>query len=240
MHDEALGLAGARPAHRSRPAAVLWDFDGTVADTEPLWIGSEYELMELLGGDWNDAHAEYLIGSDLTAAARYMLAVAERDDVTAEWAVDWMVERVTRKLRGLSEVSWRPGALELLEALRAEGVPCALVSSSWRPVLEAVLERLPAGTFQAVVAGDEVSAGKPAPDPYLKAAGLLGVDIRECIVLEDSPTGTAAGQASGAWVVAVPNVVPLSLAPRRTVIRTLAGITPASLAALAGAAIAEA
>jgi len=59
-------------------------------------------------------------------------------------------------------------------------------------------------------------------------------------VLEDSPTGTAAGQASGAWVVAVPNVVPLSLAPRRTVIRTLAGITPASLAALAGAAIAEA
>lgn len=221
------------------PAAVLWDFDGTVADTEPLWIGSEYELVEMLGGTWDDEHAFHLIGSDLTDAAVYMLAVAGRDDVAPRWVVDWMVERVSSKIRALPEINWRPGALDLLSALRADGVPCALVSSSWRPVLEAVLERLPDGSFDVVIGGDEVRAGKPAPDPYLQAAEHLGVDPTDCIVLEDSPTGSRAGQASGAWVVGIPNEVPLPMMPGRTVIRTLQGITPAALYALRGAAIAE-
>ena len=222
-----------------RPAACLWDFDGTVADTEPLWIATEYELMEMLGGDWNDEHAEYLIGSDLTAAARYMLGLAGRDDVTPRWVVDWMVNRVTGMIRQLPEINWRPGALELLEGLRADDIPCALVSASWRPVLEAVLDRLPEGTFGVVVGGDEVTAGKPAPDPYLQAARLLGVDATDCMVLEDSKTGSTAGQAAGAWVVGIPNLVPLPVMPGRTVIRTLEGITPAALYALRGAAITD-
>ncbi|SDB93908.1 haloacid dehalogenase superfamily, subfamily IA, variant 3 with third motif having DD or ED [Raineyella antarctica] len=223
-----------------RPAACLWDFDGTVADTEPIWIGSEYEMMELLGGEWNDEHAEKLIGSDLLDSARYMLTVSGRDDVTAEWVVHWMVDRVTARIRALPEINWRPGALDLLAGLRADGMPCALVSASWRPVLEAVLEHLPEDTFQVIVPGNEVTAGKPAPDPYLQAAAALGVDARDCIVLEDSPTGTRAGQAAGAWVVGIPNLVPLPVMPRRTVIRTLEGITPASLYALRGAATTDA
>lgn len=226
-------------AWNGRPAACLWDFDGTVADTEPLWIGSEYELVEMLGGTWNDEHAVRLIGSDLTDAAVYMLEVAGRDDVTPRWVVDWMVGRVSSKIRALPEIDWRPGALDLLAALRADGVPCALVSSSWRPVLEAVLERLPDGSFDVVVSGDEVRAGKPAPDPYLQAADQLGVDPTDCIVLEDSPTGSRAGQAAGAWVVGIPNEVPLPVMPGRTVIRTLQGITPEALYALRGAAIAD-
>lgn len=222
-----------------RPAACLWDFDGTVADTEPIWIGTEYELVEMLGGQWNDEHAEYLIGSDLTAAARYMLAVAGREDLEPRWLVDQMVGRVTEKIRALPQIDWRPGALELLAALREDGVPCALVSASWRPVLEAVLDRLPEDTFQVVVGGNEVTAGKPAPDPYLQAARLLGVDAADCIVLEDSRTGSTAGQAAGAWVVGIPNVVPLPVMPGRTIIRTLEGITPAALYALRGAAISD-
>lgn len=220
-----------------RPAACLWDFDGTLADTEPIWIGAEYELMALLGGEWNDGHAHRLIGADLTAAARYMLSVAGRDDLTPSWVVDWMVQRVTGRIRAADELEWRPGALDLLAALAEEDVPCALVSSSWRPVLEAVLERLPAGTFRAVVGGDEVTAGKPAPDPYLQAARLLGVAAEDCLVFEDSVTGSTAGQASGAWVIGVPNLLPLPVMPRRTVLRTLAGITPAALYAMRGAAI---
>lgn len=222
-----------------RPAACLWDFDGTVADTEPIWIGTEYELMERLGSEWNDDHAEQLVGSDLTAAARYMLAVAGRDDLEPGAVAGWMVGRVTEKIRDLPDLDWRPGVLDLLDGLRGEGVPCALVSSSWRPVLDAVLERLPADTFRVVVGGDEVRVGKPAPDPYLQAADLLGVRADECIVLEDSPTGSRAGQAAGAWVVGIPNIVPLPVMARRTVIRTLEGITPAALYAMRGAAITE-
>ncbi|QGF24541.1 HAD family hydrolase [Raineyella fluvialis] len=226
--------------HVGRPAACLWDFDGTLADTEPFWIEAEYELMDMLGGDWNEEHARRMIGADLTHSARYMLGVAGRDDVTPRWVVDWMVDRVTGRIRGADELAWRPGALGLLAALAEDDVPCALVSSSWRPVLDAVLERLPAGTFRASVAGDEVTCGKPAPDPYLRAADLLGVAAEDCVVFEDSVTGSTAGQAAGAWVIGVPNLVPLPVMPRRTVLRTLHGITPAALYAMRGAAIIEA
>lgn len=220
-----------------RPAACLWDFDGTLADTEPIWIGAEYELMEMLGGEWNETHARRLIGADLTDSARYMLALAGRDDLAPRWVVEWMVSRVTDRIRAADDLEWRPGARDLLAALAADEVPCALVSSSWRPVLDAVLERLPAGTFRAVVGGDEVTAGKPAPDPYLQAARLLGVAAEDCLVFEDSVTGSTAGQASGAWVIGVPNLIPLPVMPRRTVLRTLEGITPAALYAMRGAAI---
>lgn len=216
-----------------RPEAVLWDFDGTIADTEPMWIGSEYELVSRLGAQWNDEHAHHLIGSDLLEAAKYMARFAGRDDVDPHDMVEWIVERVSRMIREAEDLDWQPGARELLAALQAEAMPTALVSSSWRPVLDAVTERLPQGTFDAVVAGDEVTRGKPHPDPYLQAADLLGVDITRCIVLEDSITGADAGNASGAWVVGVPNLVPLPHAPRRTIVSSLADISPAALYALA-------
>ena len=227
----------ASTAH-ARPAACLWDFDGTVADTEPIWIGCEYELVAMLGGTWNDGHAEHLIGSDLLNAARYLLAVTGRDDLTPTWVAQWMVARVAHKL-ATTEIAWRPGARELLAALGAAGVPCALVSASYRSLLDAVLEQLPAGTFATVVGGDEVAVGKPAPDPYLQAAAALGVAAADCVVLEDSLPGTRSGQAAGAWVIGIPNAIPLPLHPRRTVIRTMAGITPGALFALVGAPFAE-
>ncbi len=227
----------ASTAH-ARPAACLWDFDGTVADTEPVWIGCEYELVAMLGGTWNDTHAEHLIGSDLLNAGRYILTVTGRDDLTPEWVVEWMVARVAHRL-ATSEIAWRPGALELLAALGEAGVPCALVSASYRSLLDAVLEQLPAGTFATVVGGDEVTAGKPAPDPYLRAAAALGVDAADCVVLEDSLPGTRSGQAAGAWVIGIPNAVPLPLHPRRTVIRTLEGVTPGALFAMVGAPVAD-
>lgn len=223
---------GTGPVPDYRPAAILWDFDGTIADTEPMWIGSEYELVERLGGQWNDEHAHHLIGSDLLVAARYMAQVAGREDVDPHDMVDWIVGRVSTMIRQADDIDWQPGARELLAALADDGMPCALVSSSWRPVLEAVLERLPEGTFAAVVPGDEVSRGKPHPDPYLQAADMLGVDPARCIVMEDSRTGAAAGNASGAWVVGIPNLVPLPHAPRRTIVRTLQGMVPSALYAL--------
>jgi HAD superfamily hydrolase (TIGR01509 family) len=137
-----------------------------------------------------------------------------------------MTDRLARR------VPWKPGARSLLAELRAAGVPLALVSSSYRRLVDAVLGHLPAGTFATSVAGDEVRRPKPSPEPYVTAAARLGVDPRDCVVLEDSPTGVAAGEAAGAVVVAVPDLNPVGPTPRRPVLSTLSGVRTADLAAL--------
>jgi HAD superfamily hydrolase (TIGR01509 family) len=106
-------------------------------------------------------------------------------------------------------VPWRPGARELLAELGARGIPCALVTMSWTRFAVAVVEALPAGSFAAVVAGDDVTHGKPHPEPYLTGAARLGVDPSRCVAIEDSPTGVRSASAAGCVVVAVPNVVPI-------------------------------
>ncbi len=203
--------------------AALWDFDGTLADTEPLWVAAEYDLVHSLGGRWSDAHAEQLVGNSLLDSGAYILNVLGRHDLSPAWVVDQMLDRV---LAGLTsgEIAWRPGALELLAKLRAAGIRCALVSASYRRLLDAALSRLPADTFAVSVAGDEVSMGKPHPEPYERACRLLGVDARHCIVFEDSSTGARSANAAGGLVVAVPNLVPVPPAPRRVHRDSLVGL----------------
>jgi HAD superfamily hydrolase (TIGR01509 family) len=215
------------------PQAVLWDFDGTLADTEPLWIAAEFEVIEgELGRPWSMEHAEKLVGSDLIDSASYILTTIGRTDLAPIWMVHQLLGRVVAQLRTVDELPWRPGALELLAALRTTGIPCALVSASYRVLLDAVLERLPEGSFAVSVGGDEVSQGKPHPEPYEKACALLGVDARACVVLEDSATGARSGNAAGAVVVGIPNVVDIPAAPRRVTVPTLVGLDPDRLAAL--------
>jgi HAD superfamily hydrolase (TIGR01509 family) len=126
-----------------------------------------------------------------------------------------------------------PGVRSLLAALADEQVPMALVSSSYRVLVDAVLAG-GVGPFTVTLAGDEVGRGKPAPDPYVLAAQRLGADVTRCVVLEDSPAGVASGEAAGCAVVAVPSVPRVRLAPgpRRLVVPTLAEVTPAHLRAL--------
>jgi HAD superfamily hydrolase (TIGR01509 family) len=215
------------------PAAVLFDLDGTLVDTEPAWIGGEYAIVERYGGRWSDEHAHAIIGSPLLRAAEY-LREHGGVPVPAEEVVEMLVDRVVDHLR--AGISWQPGARELLAALRTAGVPCALVTMSYRRIADVVVDALPAGSFAAVVSGDEVTEGKPHPEPYLTAARLLGVDPADCVVIEDSPTGVASGVAAGATVVAVPNLVPIDDGPGRAVLPTLAGVDPGALAAVAAAA----
>ena len=207
----------------TRPAALLWDFDGTLADTEPLWIAAEYELIGLLGGTWSDEHAHQLVGNSLVDSGSYILNVIGRPDLEPEWVVDELVSRVIKELR-TGNLPWRPGALELLEAARQAGIPCALVSASYRVQLDAAIAALPPGSFTTSVAGDEVERGKPHPEPYEKACAELGVAARDCIVFEDSETGARSGNAAGAFVVAIPNRVPIPAAPRRTQVGSRAAL----------------
>ncbi|MFT4164160.1 MAG: HAD family phosphatase [Microlunatus sp.] len=215
------------------PQAVLWDFDGTLADTEPLWIGAEFAVIEgELGAPWSMEHAERLVGSDLIEAAAYMLDTIGRTDLEPAWLVERILRRVVDAVTSSEDMAWRPGALELLAALRAAGIPCALVSASYRVLLDAVLERLPAGTFVVSVAGDEVTSGKPHPEPYQKACALLGLEPADCLVLEDSITGAQAGNAAGSVVVGIPNIVDIPPAPRRVIMASLADLDVTSLSTI--------
>jgi HAD superfamily hydrolase (TIGR01509 family) len=208
------------------PAAVLWDLDGTLVDTEPYWIACEHELVALHGGVWTDDDARSVIGFDLIDAA-----VELRDrggvDMDPHEIVEWMLDGVVARVR--ARVPWRPGARRLLSELNALGVPCALVTMSWRRLVDAVLEELAPIEFQAIVAGDDVSRGKPHPEPYRTAAARLGVDPMDCVAIEDSPPGIASATAAGCVVLAVPNIVPIEPAPGRFVVDSLKSVRPDDL-----------
>jgi HAD superfamily hydrolase (TIGR01509 family) len=210
-------------------AAALWDFDGTLADTEPLWVAAEYDLIDKLGGTWSQEHAEQLVGNSLLDSGSYILNAIGRVDLSPAWVVDQLLTAVVGHVKS-NPLVWRPGAIELLKSCSEAGVPCALVSASYRVLLDSALSQLSEGTFQVTVAGDEVSRGKPHPEPYEKACTALGVSPRHCVVFEDSETGCRSGNAAGALVVAIPHRVEIPRAPRRLHVRSLAELDVATLA----------
>jgi len=207
--------------------AVLWDMDGTLVDSEKVWAEVQIELLGSLGVVWTVEDCMQLVGSDLRDAVRVWMARIPDGVINPEELAERMFRTVVEALR--REVEFRPGAVELLQALKKAEVPCALVSASYRVMIDAVLTHLPPEPFDVIVAGDEVVNGKPHPEPYLTAAGKLGVDPAQCVVIEDSNTGTEAGTAAGAYVVAVPQWVTIPEAPRRLVVDSLEPLSPESL-----------
>lgn len=208
------------------PAAVLWDMDGTLVDTEPYWMAEERALVERYGGVWTDEHAHQLVGNDLMVSAEYILAHSPIKLTPLEIVQELLAGVVVRVA---DHVPWRPGARELLASLGAQEVPCALVTMSWESLATAVVSNLPKGSFAAVITGDVVSHGKPHPEPYLAAARLLGVDLAACIAIEDSPPGVASAVAAGIPTVAVPHHVPVPQTTGAVQISTLAGLAPQDL-----------
>ena len=191
---------------RGLPEAVLWDLDGTLVDTEPYWIESEFELVRLHGGTWSREHAMNLVGNDLLESGRY---IAEHSGVDLDPAeiVEELLDRVVDRVE--HEVPWRPGALELLAELGDLGVRCALVTMSYRRFVTPILAGLPEDVFEVVVTGDAVSQGKPHPEPYLKAVAALGVEPARTVAIEDSNTGARSAEQAGCAVLVVQNHVPV-------------------------------
>lgn len=189
----------------SLPDAVLWDMDGTLVDTEPYWIRAEHELVEAHGGHWSHEKALQLVGNPLLTSAQVLQDAGV--DMPVEDIVDHLLRRVTTQVR--ARVPWQPGARELLAALAGAGVPCALVTMSYAVLAEEVVSRGPEQAFTTLVTGDQVTRGKPDPEPYLVAAERLGVDPRRCVAIEDSPTGIASALAAGARTLGVEAVVPV-------------------------------
>jgi len=210
------------------PAAVLWDMDGTLVDTEPHWMRAETALVESYGGVWTEADGLTLVGNGLWDSAAILQARGV--ELEANEIVMWLTNRVQEEVH--NGVEWRPGAQSLLRELRAQGIPTALVTSSLRLLAEGVVATMDFLAFDYIVAGDDVSQNKPHPEPYLKAATLLGVDIADCIAIEDSLPGVASAVASGARAIGVPLHSPLIEDAGYEIWPTLAGRTVADLSAL--------
>jgi HAD superfamily hydrolase (TIGR01509 family) len=211
---------------------VLFDMDGLLVDTEHAWQAAEREVMAWLGHPvWTQEDSEAMVGGPITRVVDAMLARSGSDRGPGEVA-DELVRTVTRLLE--SGAVHRPGAPELLDDLAAHGIPCALVSSSPRSLVDAVLSDVGGSHFRTTVAGDEVARTKPHPDPYLEACRRLAVEPVRAVVLEDSPVGIAAAEAAGCLVVAVPFAVPIQTGPRRHVVPSLEHLDTERLRHLVG------
>lgn len=209
--------------------AVLWDMDGTLVDTEPYWIATEFAMAERYGATWSQTHAMELVGNDLVESGHYMKKHMGLD-LTPDEIVEELLDGVVAQVE--SEVPWRPGAVELLAGLREAGVPCGLVTMSYQRFVAPILAHLPAETFRVVVTGEQVARGKPHPEPYLTAAAALGVPPEKCVAIEDSNTGAKSAEQAGCLVLVVENHVPVLDGPRRVFRDSLTGLTAEDLAAL--------
>jgi len=208
------------------PAGVFWDMDGTLVDTEPYWLTAETDLVESYGGTWSTEDGLQLVGSSLERSAIILQSRGVAMGVLE--IVDVLTDRVLEQVR--VSVPWRPGARELLSALRDAGVPTALVTMSVGRMAEHVAGAIGFAGFDAIVSGDQVSSGKPDPECYLRAAELLGVDPARSVAIEDSEYGVAAAVAAGMATIAVPLHVPLPASPAYTLWDSLESRTPADLA----------
>ena len=208
------------------PAAVLVDMDGTLVDTEPYWMAAESELVQAHGGTWTAEDGLTLVGLGLENSAAILQSRGV--DLTVPVIIDHLITRVLAQTE--VDIPWRPGALDLLGSLRAAGIPMALVTMSMRPLADHVVHTgtvdASGGTlFDLIVSGEDVQNPKPHPEPYLRAAELLGVDITQCVAIEDSVPGLASAVASGATVVGVPAHIELPPSDSYTLWPTLVGRT---------------
>ncbi|MFD9895371.1 HAD family hydrolase [Amycolatopsis sp. NPDC059027] len=223
----------ASPSTSDGLAAVLWDMDGTLVDSEKLWDVALYEAAEWLGGTLSEERRMTLVGSNMDATSTCLLEVTG-NTVTPEKVAETN-EWIRRRTSGLFDdaLPWRPGAREALAALRSAGVPMALVTSTERELTDLALNTIGREFFEVTVCGDEVDGlNKPHPRPYLKAAGLLGVSPVRCMAVEDSPPGTESAAAAGCTVLVVPNDVEVEPGERRVFRDSLVGVDAATLAAL--------
>ncbi|MCW3494441.1 HAD family hydrolase [Microbacterium sp. SSM24] len=217
-------------------AAVLWDMDGTLVDTEPYWMAAETPLVESFGGTWSHEQALGLVGLGLEDSARIFQGAGVRMGV--QDIIDHLTDDVMRQL-ATTGVPFRPGARELLADLRAAGVKTGLVTMSLRRMADTVVDLIDFDAFDVVVAGDDATRPKPYPDPYLQACDALGVTPEEVVAIEDSPNGLRSAVASGAAVIGVPLMVSLTGAGAHTLWPTLEGRTTADVASFHAAHRAE-
>ena len=209
-------------------AAVLWDLDGTLVESEGYWALAEQSLAQRYPGEWTHEDGLALTGLSLPVSCQIMRDKMGITDITVPEMIEELTDGVLHHLN--QQVHWRPGALELATKLHQAGVRQAIVTMSIRRMAIAVRDAAHASTgleiFDIVVAGDDVENGKPHPEAYLKAADLLGLEAAACVAIEDSLNGLTSAEAAGTRALGVPNVVHLPEQPGRNIWPTLVGVEP--------------
>ena len=187
-------------------SAIFFDMDGTLVDSEPLWLAAEIEVMKDVGIIWTAEDQLACLGGPRAKTERIMQEKSgfiKPDGYFGDALDDLMEKKLTTELKLI------PGALDLISECKSNGLKCALVTASGSRLMNVVLKHFPSNTFDSVISGDDVSKSKPDPEPYLMAASKLSVDIEKSVVLEDSVTGVTSGLASGAQVIGIPHLVNL-------------------------------
>ncbi|GAC78289.1 haloacid dehalogenase superfamily, subfamily IA, variant 3 with third motif having DD or ED [Gordonia malaquae] len=208
-----------------QPGAVFWDMDGTLLDTEPLWEQVLVEFANRLGIEMTPTLRESTMGNSSPDAMTKVYDAALVPESGRDFEADeaWMVQRVIDLFA--AGTPWRPGAVDALDMVAAADIPMVLVTNTMREVTDVLLETIGADRFVATVCGDEVEAGKPEPHIYRRAAEIVGLPVRRCLAIEDSPTGAASTFAAGVRAIIIPSAIPVPPRPTFTFRESLVGLT---------------
>ena len=198
--------------------AVLFDMDGLTINSEPQWLEAEQVLSARFGYEWTLEDQAYCLGGPLSKLGKYMSDLVNGAE-SGEYFHSEIVKLMATKVR--QNAKFMPGASELLSELQSLQTPLALVSASPRIIVDAALSHIQPLPFSTTISSDDVKETKPNPEGYLKAAERLGVEIRECLILEDSATGVLAARASGARVIAIPHLVKIEEDSQTKVFKSL-------------------
>ncbi|MCX6427934.1 MAG: HAD family phosphatase [Actinobacteria bacterium] len=207
-------------------SGVLFDMDGTLVDSEPLWLATETQLMARYGYSWSAINQAQCLGGPLDRVGSYMNSLVG-DVESGPFFTDELVRMMELSLQ--SGAPLMPGAHELIALLTRLQIPMALVSASPRVLVDAVLMNFSTHPFKISISSNDVNLVKPDPEGYLKAANFLGVKIADCLILEDSATGVEAGSRSGGAVVAIPHLVPIPNSERVQTIGSLEELSESAL-----------
>jgi HAD superfamily hydrolase (TIGR01509 family) len=211
------------------PAAVLWDMDGTLIDSEPYWLASESAFAAAHDSNWSHDDGLGVIGMSLYESSK-LLKERVGSALEPQQIIDQITDGVLSQLE--HTVPWRPGAIELLKLLRDNSVKTALVTGSMHRMAKKVAEQIGFKAFDVIIGGDDVSQGKPHPESYLKAASMLGVDPAHCVAFEDSLTGITSAEAAGTKAIGISHIVEIPKADGRILWPTLEGVGMDDLRAL--------
>jgi HAD superfamily hydrolase (TIGR01509 family) len=214
------------------PAAVLWDMDGTLLDSEKLWDIPLFEAARRLGGELSLPTRAAMVGSNVPTTLDLLFAdVGVTPDPSLRADVTAFIDKRMAEVFA-DPLPFQPGALDALEMVRTTTLPTALVTSTERALTELALNTLGRHFFDVTICGDEVNGlNKPHPEPYLKAARLLGLPPTHCLAIEDSPNGVASAIAAGCTVLVIPSEVPVPPGPHRILRNSLVDLTAADLTA---------
>ncbi|MCR8671779.1 HAD family phosphatase [Agrococcus sp. HG114] len=209
-------------------AALLFDMDGTLIDSEPIWHAEMRAFARSQRIEWSTEDAHWTTGRPMVEWAERMRERGAGMEVAS--IIDTIASRVAAAVR--EETPWLPGSIRLLERVAEAGVPAALVTNATAGNAQALLEAAPTGALRFAISADDVARSKPDPEPYATAIRRLGADASACIAFEDSSSGARSATAAGARLWFLTTQLPASPVPAERTIGTLADIDADELLAL--------